>query len=393
MVNEEHLTQLKQGFLDVLARARHVLASGAAHVYVGGRTWIADRQVEEAIRRTHQRVMARLRSTSWQEVARQYLPLLVGLGVLLLLFALWKLPQWYAASWNQLTDPKDIAKLESDTRTTLVQAVGGLALFLGLFFTAKTWRTTQEGQITDRFTKAINQLGEAGPEKLAIRLGGIYALERIARDSERDHWPIMEVLTAYVREKAPWKEEEQHSLSKQQPTQNTQPAPKLAADIQAVLTVLGRRTRTFRQGESERLNLGYTDLRGAVLRDAQLQEAHLERAQLQGANLARALLQGARLDGAQLEKADLVNALLQGADLRGAQLQGADLRAARLEKADLRAARLEKADLRSTRLEGATNLTVAQLSTVKTLYQAQLDPPLREQIQQQSPQLLEKPRE
>ena len=40
---------------------------------------------------------------------------------------------------------------------------------------------------------------------MAIRLGGIYALERIARDSEKDHGPIMEVLTAYVREKAPRK--------------------------------------------------------------------------------------------------------------------------------------------------------------------------------------------
>ena len=38
---------------------------------------------------------------------------------------------------------------------------------------------------------------------MAIRLGGIYALERIAKDSEKDHGPIMEVLTAYVRENAP----------------------------------------------------------------------------------------------------------------------------------------------------------------------------------------------
>jgi hypothetical protein len=59
----------------------------------------------------------------------------------------------------------------------------------------KNHEIAREGQITDRFTKAIAQLGEQGPEKLAVRLGGIYALERIARDSERDHWPMMEVLT------------------------------------------------------------------------------------------------------------------------------------------------------------------------------------------------------
>jgi hypothetical protein len=42
-------------------------------------------------------------------------------------------------------------------------------------------------------------------------------------------------------------------------------------------------------------------------------------------------------------------------------------------------------------LEGAKNLTVEQLSTVKTLYDAHLDPPLLEQIRRRYPHLLEKP--
>ncbi|MGZ9111634.1 MAG: hypothetical protein ACXW3X_11245 [Rhodoplanes sp.] len=61
-------------------------------------------------------------------------------------------------------------------------------------------RTAEQGHITDRFTKAVEQLGS---DKLAVRLGAIYALERISRDSRRDHWTIMETLTAYVREHAP----------------------------------------------------------------------------------------------------------------------------------------------------------------------------------------------
>jgi hypothetical protein len=71
-----------------------------------------------------------------------------------------------------------------------------------------TFNLSREGQITDRFTKAIEQLGsldDKGKPKLEIRLGGIYALERIARDSERDHTVIMEVLTTYVREHSPRK--------------------------------------------------------------------------------------------------------------------------------------------------------------------------------------------
>src|SRR4030095_3240581 len=77
------------------------------------------------------------------------------------------------------------------------QILGGAALLVGLYFTSQTLRTTQEGQITDRFTKAITQLGDTS---LAVRLGGIYAFERITKDSPPDHWSVMEVLTAFVRE-------------------------------------------------------------------------------------------------------------------------------------------------------------------------------------------------
>ncbi len=63
----------------------------------------------------------------------------------------------------------------------------------------KTVEVAERGQITERFTRAIDQLGSG---TLEVRLGGIYALERIARDSKDDHWTIMEALTAFVREKA-----------------------------------------------------------------------------------------------------------------------------------------------------------------------------------------------
>ena len=59
----------------------------------------------------------------------------------------------------------------------------------------------RERRITESFAKAVEQLGS---DKLETRLGGIYTLERIARESEREYWPIMETLTAFVREHAPW---------------------------------------------------------------------------------------------------------------------------------------------------------------------------------------------
>ena len=57
----------------------------------------------------------------------------------------------------------------------------------------ETLETTQQRQITERFTKAIEQLGDK--ERLMVCLGGIYALERIVQDdSESHHWAVMEVL-------------------------------------------------------------------------------------------------------------------------------------------------------------------------------------------------------
>src|SRR5262245_55839133 len=123
--------------------------------------------------------------------------LVLGTAVLLLLFLLlWKVPQWQVAS---IVDEKDRLATESGFRQTLVQLVGGVALLGGLYFTAQTLRTsqdtlktTQQGQITERFTKAIEQLGDK--ERLMVRLGGIYALEQVAKDSDSHHWAVMEVL-------------------------------------------------------------------------------------------------------------------------------------------------------------------------------------------------------
>jgi hypothetical protein len=147
------------------------------------------------------------RSIAWRSTVSRFVhenpvfvvALLISLIIPLFWLLLWKLPQWQVVT---VPEVKDRVDLESKSRQTLAQILGGAVLLVGLYFTAQTLRTTHEGQITDRFTKAIDQLGK---DTLAVRLGGIYALERIARDSESDHWAVMEVLTALVREQAPAK--------------------------------------------------------------------------------------------------------------------------------------------------------------------------------------------
>lgn len=276
------------------------------------------------------------------------LPILIVIALLIILFALWEIPKWQLASWKASLEPKDLAELENEARRTWAQILGGLVILIGLYFTWQTVRVSQEGQITERFTRAIDQLGN---EKLEIRLGGIYALERIARDSERDHWPIMEILTAYVRENAPWNED-------QPPTRLPADIP---TDIQAILTVLGRRARTYGKGEGQPLDLHGTDIRGANLAGAHLEGAYLGGAHLEEANLAGAHLEGTNAWGVHLEGAVLEGVHLEGAWLLGAHLENVHGIGAHLEGAYLGGAHLEGAFLWEADLRGVKNLETANL--------------------------------
>jgi hypothetical protein len=100
----------------------------------------------------------------------------------------------------------------------------------------------------------------------------------------------------------------------------------------------------------------------------------------------------ANLKGANLKGANLREAYLEKANLTEAYLEKANLEEANLKKANLREANLSEAHLEKANLRGATNLTIDQLSTVKTLYKVVgLDSTLFEQVRENYPHLLEKP--
>jgi Pentapeptide repeats (8 copies) len=196
------------------------------------------------------------------------------------------------------------------------------------------------GQITDRYTKAVDQLGHA---ELDVRLGGIYALERIARDSPADRATIGEVLAAFVRGHAPWPPR----LPGQDPaTAASDEVSELqvrAPDVQASLAVLGRSGFARLRGQGDRLDLHGADLRRARLVGAHLEGANLSFAHFGRANLAEAHLEGAFFANAHLEEAALLDAHLEGAILFEAHLKNTMLHGAHLESADLGGAHLEGA--------------------------------------------------
>ena len=265
-----------------------------------------------------------------------------------------------------------------------------------------------KGQRAERFVKAIDQLGQEGNDKLGIRLGGIYALETLMRESSNDQNTVIEVLCAFVRTHAP------------RPKSVPEIVPPASEDVRAAVSVLGRRPRLDPRsapGAIDAPNLDFSntllglrridlndadltavflvgadlvdanlvgadlrdaDLRDAYLRDAGLRGADLRGADLSGADLSYAGLRGADLDNANLGGADLVDADLRGADLSGevlggANLLGADLRDADLSGAYLRDANLVGADLRGADLREA-NLDKAKLNCTAMDDQTKLPP-------------------
>jgi hypothetical protein len=97
------------------------------------------------------------------------------------------------------------SELENDVRSTLLGSLAGVLFPVTAFF---TWRQVQvaqrrldveqQGQVTERFSRAVEQLGY---ETVDVRLGGLFSLERLAvEDPERFAANVYEILVAYLRE-------------------------------------------------------------------------------------------------------------------------------------------------------------------------------------------------
>jgi Pentapeptide repeats (8 copies) len=278
-------------------------------------------------------------------------PRVLAVALFLVVFVLprWLAPARTAGSLAGVDDPAargrledERLKLQNEVRTGLLQALAGVAVIAAV---VATWQQLDadrgqlraqlalagQEQAAERFARAVDQLAS---DRLDVRLGGVYGLEGVAArttaaaaggayrlaspedpaplaPASGDRVQVFEILSAYVRR------------ASRQPPVGAPGDPSLPArlpDVQAAVTVLGR--RTVLAGDPP------LDLRGALLPGARLDGARLAAADLAGADVRAASLQRAQLAGADLEGALLCGAQLQGADLRGARLAGARANAA-----------------------------------------------------------------
>ena len=179
--------------------------------------------------------------------------------------------------------------------------------------------TVHRGLLNERYQKGAEMLGS---KVLAVRLGGIYALARLAREHPGDyHVQIMNLLCAFVRNP---------------PVVEDQDTNKVREDVQAVMPAICVRSELQIEIEEKEfyfnLDLSGADLHGvSLLRVASLGNSNLQPrpgicANLKGAFLSCSNLSGAHLVFANLKDAQFFGANLKGVFLSRSNLSGADLR-------------------------------------------------------------------
>jgi hypothetical protein len=250
----------------------------------------------------------------------------------------------YVSTAPVAASASDAASQASVVVAITVAAIGAVATFAVGFLSfrgqqrSQKWQESQgaqqlglmlSSQMTDRFTKAIDQLGS---KEKAVRIGAIFALERIARDAPEDEsvtytlQSIAYTLATFVRESQP--------LAAVRESSHVRMLKIRAPDVQAAMTVLCRSPlcdSRVNASNADLGNLSRTDLR------LDLSRTDLRRASLSGAHLDGVNLWGTRLEGSDLRKAHLRCAGLSNSYVGrlnsgnndhhkyGADLSGADL--------------------------------------------------------------------
>ena len=317
-----------------------------------------------------------------------------------------------------------------------------LAALIGIpFFLWRTWIAQQQSLIaekqaetardrayTELFTKAMEQLGAEKPKKedvldkkgnlakdnagqplmreiyvpnIEVRIGAIYALERIMNDSRKDATAIVDTLAAYVRENCgdaqefeceiprlskfrtnsawlkaikqyvgdPLAHEEGTVVARARALRDLPHVNRV--DIKTALTVIGRRPDWMKAEELARQR-PKPDLRNVNLQGWDLSTFHLNLLNLQSAKM-----QGAYLRGAEMQNADLFNAVMQGADFSEAKIQNAILAYTKMQGVKMAFAQMQGlnmigseihcSDLSNAKMLGV-NLTNAQMQNSDLSY-------------------------
>ena len=217
-------------------------------------------------------------------------------------------------SWEWLGGVSECRETRSTTIRNIGLLVGG-----GIAIWVAYWRSviSQRGLLNERYQKGAEMLGSP---VLSVRLGGIYALQRLAEDDPKQyHVQIVRLFSAFARDPTK-KGGDEIALGDSGGQLDIKQS---CEDVQEAVRAIGNRSATdikFEEKEAHLINLTRANLTRANLTAANLTGVFLAAANLTGVSLAIA-----NLTGAHLKDAHLRGAILDHTNLIGANLTGADL--------------------------------------------------------------------
>lgn len=235
-------------------------------------------------------------------------------------------PRWQCS--KVVLPAKDRLDLENQTRDTLIKAISGTVLLVGIYFTWSQVASTQDQlktarlqlddqrqtQVRESFVKAIGLLSgsstdhssdkpantkpELSGSKVNVlsRLAGVYQLAQIAKDPKQDKAEIWTILAAMVKIVAKKPIEETGRATVYLP---------VSLDVQAAMQVLGKRQIS---GE----NTTQINLANINLSDADLKGLHLDNMDFTNVHFGKADLRGATVKGSVFLNADLREIVRKG---------------------------------------------------------------------------------
>lgn len=181
---------------------------------------------------------------------------------------------------------------EKEGLSVLIRNLG--LLLAGLFGVWLAWHRTriaEQGHITDRYSKAVEQLGDR--ENISVRIGGLYALKRIALDSDTDHPTIPDVIANFIRH-PPY---DTFDVQIEKDEDEEEKAPEIilrdCPDIIVACQILQDIYKGGKQPNLQRAKLAGFDLEQVNLHGVNLTKANLRYSNLREANIQAAVLEGA----------------------------------------------------------------------------------------------------
>ena len=316
--------------------------------------------------------------------------ILAGLSVLLPVFFVWG----WSSSIDWITDGESNS---GTIRNVGLVVAAVIAMRLAMWRSRVAERqagTAQSGLLNERYQKGAEMLGS---EILSVRLGGIYALQRLAEDHpEEYHVQIMRLFCAFTRH----------------PTQDNSvvlsPAYfeatrihedwqfNLRLDVQAIMEAIAkRRASTIAHEKTDRFITDFrsADLRQLLLEDMHLSDLYIIDADLSGASFSLCEIYDVEFSGANLSPARFAGAHIENVNWEGCSMIGVsfndascgpsvgliynDLTSASFVNANLTGVRFCESDLSEAKFFGA-NLSNTRFSrngmlVARNLTQAQLD--------------------